>query len=414
MINVTGLGKLGYPMANFLAKSRFKINCFDKNKEIKLILKKKKNSYLKFEKGLIRNNKNLYIYNNHLDSLKNTKISFITVPTPSKKNGQFEIKNILQVLNLVSVYLKKFYKNKKPYIININSTINPGDIKKFIKFLEQKGLKNKKNFVFLYNPYFVALGEVYKNLMNPNFILIGFSETYSKEYLKKIYNQIYKKPKYKFLTINEAELTKILLNCFVTTKISFTNFVDNICNKFKLKDSTKILDTISTDKRVGPEYFKKGGPYSGPCFPRDNRALINFCKKIDVDYKIPLATHNTNKLTVKKYLQKLNRIKNIKSIGFIGVSYKSNTDCIDESISIKLMNRALRKGYKVSYYDKYTILKNKNYNKIENLKKIINNSDLIFLGYKDKEFKKINNIKKKIYVWDPDDLLEKKKNFIFI
>ena len=78
------------------------------------------------------------------------------------------------------------------------------------------------------------------------------------------------------------------------------------------------------------------------------------------------------------------------------------------------MNRALRKGYKVSYYDKYTILKNKNYNKIENLKKIINNSDLIFLGYKDKEFKKINNIKKKIYVWDPGDLLKKKKNFIFI
>ena len=45
-ISVIGLGKLGYPMAQFLSSSGAKINCFDKNKELVQELKKNYGEHL--------------------------------------------------------------------------------------------------------------------------------------------------------------------------------------------------------------------------------------------------------------------------------------------------------------------------------------------------------------------------------
>ena len=45
-ISVIGLGKLGYPMAQFLSSSGAKISCYDKDE--KLVEKLKKKSWLTF------------------------------------------------------------------------------------------------------------------------------------------------------------------------------------------------------------------------------------------------------------------------------------------------------------------------------------------------------------------------------
>lgn len=411
-ISVIGLGKLGFPMATFLAKTKFKINCYDVNKNLVQLLKKKNNRYLPFEKGIKRNFKNIKYFNNIRKCLHDTSLCFITVPTPSKKNGEFKRDYILKVLENISIFLKK-KKLKKPFIININSTINPGDIEYFNKYLEKKNLAQNKDFTFIYNPYFVALGEVYFNLSKPNFILVGYSDNFSKQTIKFIYKKIYNRPNFKFLSIKEAEITKILLNCYVTTKISFTNFINAMCDKIGVKDSSRVLKTLSSDKRVGKYYFSKGGPYSGPCFPRDNSSLSKFCKKIKVPASIPVATNFINEYTINNFLTKFNSLKNIKTFGVLGVSYKPRTDCVDDSISIKLMDRALSKKVKVYYYDKYTNLKNKKFHKKKFLKDILNICDVIFVGYKDREFERISS-NKNIIFWDPFSFIKKRKNFKFI
>ena len=50
-ISVIGLGKLGYPMAEFLSSSGLSINCYDKNEKLLVDLKNKVNP-LKFENEL--------------------------------------------------------------------------------------------------------------------------------------------------------------------------------------------------------------------------------------------------------------------------------------------------------------------------------------------------------------------------
>ena len=145
--------------------------------------------------------------------------------------------------------------------------------------MSKNGLKYNKDYMFVYNPYFVALGEVTKNLKNPDLILLGSENKIATNKLKKIYSKILDDPKFKVLNFLESELVKLLLNTYLTMKISFSNVVKNLCDKVLNIDAHRILDTIGTDKRINKNFLKVGGPFSGPCLPRDNQAILNYCKK---------------------------------------------------------------------------------------------------------------------------------------
>ena len=100
------------------------------------------------------------------------------------------------------------------------------------------------------------------------------------------------------MTLQEAELVKLLVNCYITSKISFTNFVKNISDKIGIKSANIILNAVGSDKRIGTRYFYQGAPYSGPCFPRDNKAFENYCKTLKLD---PIFSSATNKINLNTY-----------------------------------------------------------------------------------------------------------------
>jgi len=407
-ISVFGLGKLGFPMAKFLKFSKLKVKGYEKNLKIRKLIEYNEKNYLIYENKIHSKkyfNKKIEVSKSALSSLIDTKICFITVPTPSDKYGDFSNKYLIECLNQIGAYIKKFYKSNDPYVININSTVSPGSFHNLlIPTMVKIGLKENKDFQFIYNPYFVALGEVASNLENPNFILIGCDTKFAKEYIVNIYKTIYKKPNFKFLSLKEAELTKILLNCYVTTKISFTNFVNELAINANISNCSKILDALGSDERIGKKYLNKGGPYSGPCFPRDNLALINYCKKTRTNFSIPKSTEMVNKHTIDDYKKKLKCFKKkFDKIFFLGIGYKKNTGCLDHSIAMILMEKAKQLGFKVYFYDKYSDFNDKKYVRCKSIDKVSKKSNLFFISYKDEEFKKIN-LKNKV-VWDIYDFI---------
>ena len=62
----------------------------------------------------------------------------------------------------------------------------------------------------------------------------------------------------------------------MTTKISYSNFVKNICKDFEDISDLRILESVGSDARI-KKFMLPGGPYSGPCLPRDNLSLKKFC-----------------------------------------------------------------------------------------------------------------------------------------
>ena len=318
-ISVIGLGKLGYPMAQFLSSSGAKINCFDKDIELVQELKKNHGEHL-HEIGLnnLVNNSNDLIYHNNIsDCIVDAEIIYITVPTPSKLDGSFSNEVIIEILDEVADVI---LKTNKSYIININSTVQPGSIEsEIIPFLENKGLKNNKNFYILYNPYFVALGSVIRNLEEPDYLLIGSSSIYAAKKITKFYNTLYKNPKIRLLKFKEAELTKLLVNTYLTTKISYSNFVKNVCKNFDDISDLRVLESVGLDARIGTKFMLPGGPYSGPCLPRDNLSLKKFCLDNNIQNSFSDEVQKINNDTIENLYKVISSLKNqykIKSLVF--------------------------------------------------------------------------------------------------
>ena len=401
-ISVIGLGKLGYPMAQFLSSSGAKINCFDKDRELVQELKKNHGEHL-YEIGLnnLVNNSNDLIYHNNIsDCINDAEIIYITVPTPSKLDGSFSNEIILEILDEVADVI---LKTKKSYIININSTVQPGSIEsEIIPFLENKGLKNNKNFYILYNPYFVALGSVVRNLEEPDYLLIGSSSIYAAKKITKFYNTLYKNPKIRLLKFKEAELTKLLVNTYLTTKISYSNFVKNVCKNFDDISDLRVLESVGLDARIGTKFMLPGGPYSGPCLPRDNLSLKKFCLDNNIQNSFSDEVQKINNDTIENLYKVISNLKNqykIKSFGFLGLGYKSNTQCYEESYSIKMMKFLESLNIKVFYYDPY-LTEKFSATKVKSFEELCLNSEIIFLSYIDQHFNPIIQVKHEKNIWD--------------
>ena len=411
-INVIGLGKLGFPMAIFL-RSKFEVKAYDSNKSLRNLIIKKPSSHLPNETNIKKYlKKRLKILETIEDSLKDTDICFVTVPTPSKSNGKFSNKYLIEVLKRISKFLLKTYNKKKPYIININSTVSPGSFdEELIPFMKKKGLIINKDYEFIYNPYFVALGDVVKNLENPDFILIGSSSISASQKIQSVYKLIYKYPVFKSMSLKEAELVKLLVNCYVSSKISFTNFVKDIEENFNPVSTPKILDAIGTDKRIGKNFLRPGGPFLGPCLPRDIVALNQFCKDIKVKNYYPQFTKkiNQNSLSKLSKLIKVLKKNKIRNIGFTGLAYKPNTEFFQESIAFKLMTDSKKLGMKVYFFDKYIDNKLPMYKRVDTVKNLVKQSEVIFISYEDDYIKnKQKFFKKNVIIWDIFNLINSK------
>jgi UDPglucose 6-dehydrogenase len=111
---------------------------------------------------------------------------------------------------------------------------------------------------------------------------------------------------------------------------------------------------MGCDTRIGNKYLKGALPYGGPCFPRDNRALIFLCETIRLGGMGFETTDEINQNQLPLILQTphiqalLNKVKNVT---ILGLSYKPFTDVTEESPSLNLILR-LHHMYKTIYiYD---------------------------------------------------------------
>lgn len=359
-ISVVGLGKLGLCMAAcFASKGRKVIGIdVDKNK----IEQINKGTCPIQETGLAelikKCKENLKATNNYREAILNSLATFIVVATPSDADGSFSNKQLEESLKQIGLALK----DKKSYhIVVITSTVMPGTTEHVGKFIleETSGKKCGKDFGLAYNPEFIALGSVIHDFLNPDFILVGEMNKKEGDILEKIYkNTCENKPRFARMSPINAEITKIALNCYITTKITFANSLSAICAKIKGADAYIISQALGLDSRIGAKYIKPGLGYGGPCFPRDNVAFSAFAARLETKAKLAEMVDEVNRDQAMVVVNKINNIlltlgKNKKSgrIGILGLSYKPNTPIIEDSQALNIVQLLVNEGYKVNVYD---------------------------------------------------------------
>lgn len=352
-ISIIGLGKLGSPMMAVFASKGFKVIGLDINEDyvnkINAGIAPVNEPMLQEHIDVSKNN--IRATTSYDDAILNSNITFIIVPTPSKENGFFTNKYVLSAIENIGRILKT---KQERHIVVITSTTMPGSTNGEIKELLEKtsGKEVGVDVGLCYNPEFIALGTVVRDMLHPDFILLGESDKVSGDIVSQVYEKLHKESPVpiKRMDITSAEVTKIAVNTFVTTKISYANMISEICEKISA-NAEVVCDALGTDERIGNKYLKPGLGYGGPCFPRDNVAFAALADSVNANSDIAKATDQINKLQPSRVVKKVTSLKGIKKIGIFGLSYKPGTEVCEESQGIMIANELARLGYDVCAFD---------------------------------------------------------------
>ena len=353
-ISVIGLGKLGAPMAAASASRGLRVIGVDADTAKVQALHDLRAPV--FEPGLpelLRASAGrLSATQNIEEAVRESDATFIVVATPSEPSGGFSLKYVLPVCEAVGRALRS---KRDFHVVALTSTVMPGTTGGPVREALEHASGNVagRNFGLCYNPEFIALGTVIRDFLNPDFLLIGESDPKSGELLEDLYRRVCEnKPTAAHMNFVNAEVTKLAVNTYITTKISYANMLARICERLPNADVDVVTSALGLDQRIGGKYLKGAISYGGPCFPRDNLALAALADLVGAPDEIARMTHHFNQGQIA-WLADLAQKMALpgETIGILGLTYKSNTDVVEQAPGLLLAEELVSRGVAVAAAD---------------------------------------------------------------
>jgi len=353
-IGVIGLGKLGCSMFAAFAASGNEVVGYDVNEDSRNKLKRNIKPVFEtnLQKELELGFENYEIVDNSSKVIEKSDVIYVIVPTPSLEDGTFDTSYLENVIEEI-LLLECCCKNK---LLVITSTVLPGDTRSKLisKVKSQKSAIGDINFC--YSPEFIALGSVLNDLKNPDFLLVGEEMPHAADkHIEAMMTIVQNKNiPVRRMSIESAEMAKIAINSYITSKISFANAIGITADSIENCSSKDVLSAIGSDSRIGKKYLNKGLGFGGPCFPRDNRAIQQVINKTDgLNYKLPLDNEKFNRELPNYYVKEILSIctnKKLKDVLVVGVTYKDGSYLLVESQSYEIALK-LKEKLNVFYFD---------------------------------------------------------------
>lgn len=353
-ISVMGLGKLGSPLAACFAAAGFQVHAVDV--DARKVDAVNRGTAPVHEPGLaelIRESAGrLRASQDAEDAVRESDATFIVVGTPSEPSGGFSLRYVLPICESIGRAMRG---KRNFHLVVLTSTVMPestgSDVKNTLE--RSSGKRCGADFGLCYSPEFIALGTVIRDFHYPDFLLIGESDSRSGDTLAAIYARVCRNsPPVARMNFVNAEITKLAVNTFITTKISFANMVARLCECLPGADANAVTNALGLDSRIGSKYLKGAVSYGGPCFPRDNRAMAALAVRAGSFADLAEATDRFNRAQIKWLADIAKRnYTGGGSIGILGLTYKPETDVVDESFGLLLAQELVSCRLRVIVYD---------------------------------------------------------------
>lgn len=358
-VSIIGLGKLGASLAASFAQRGIDVVGIDCNPEV--IASVGRREPLNYEPGLREALREaggrLVVTTDITRAVTDTDITIVLVPTPSLEDGAFSNEYVLTACRQLGEALKTHKAIGRYHVVVIASTVMPGSCEGpiLVTLEEARGRQIESGrFGLCYCPEFIALGNALEGFVHPDFVLIGESDAYAGGKLEALYRRFCDNdpPIFRTNLIN-AEIAKIALNFYVTTKITVANMLARLCERFPGANVDRVTQAIGLDSRIGRKYLIGATGFGGPCFSRDVRTMMFLFKQAGMFDDLPTAIHRMNVRQFQHILCKVEdaRVKFIKgsvgvlgpdgpfiivqqrkmkytksSVGILGLAFKSGTD----------------------------------------------------------------------------------------
>jgi UDPglucose 6-dehydrogenase len=396
-VAVIGLGKLGSPMAAAVAARGVEVIGADLdpakvekiNRGEAPVSETDLAEYIRRGRGRLRATADIE------SAAAEAEMLFIIVPTPSEPHGGFSLRYVLPVCEQVGRALKE--RSDFPVVV-VTATVMPGSTGGPVRecLENHSGKKAGTDFGLCYSPEFIALGSVIRDFLNPDFILCGESDPRSGGILDAFYRAVCEnRPHVAHMNFVNAELSKLAVNTFVTTKIAYANMLAHICERLPGGDVDVVTAAIGHDTRIGGKYLKGAVGYGGPCFPRDNLAMSALARSLGTQAALAEATDGQNRAEALRLADLVKKHARCGAkVGILGLSYKPDTEVIEESQGLLLAQQLLGEELGLLVYDPMAMeaaraVFGDRAEYCRNAEDCVRRSDVVVLAVPWKEFKNI-------------------------
>jgi UDPglucose 6-dehydrogenase len=351
---VIGLGRLGAPMAAVFAEKGHQVIGVDVDARAVEALNAgcAPVQEPRLQEFITRNRTRLSATLDTESAVAGADMTFIIVPTPSNADGAFSLRYVMEAAEPIG---RALARKTAFHLVVLSSTVMPGSTGgHLLQALERASGKTcGRDFGLCYGPEFIALGNVIQDMLNPDLVLIGESDARSGEMLASFYERVCDRHAgVRRMNFVNAELTKLSVNTFVTTKISYANMLAEICEKLEGADADVVTDALGVDSRIGKKYLKGALGYGGPCFPRDNQAFAALGRREGVEATLAEATDAVNRRqTLRLTDLVLEHLPEGGRAGVLGLAYKPDTPVVEQSPGLLLVRELISRGVPVVVYD---------------------------------------------------------------
>ena len=329
-IGFIGLGKLGMPCSEAIAKKGFDVAGYD----------------IKFKTSEL-----VDIRSSIQDLCRDRDIVFVATPTPHEDgyDGR-EPTSHLPVKDFNYTAVKDVLKECNRHLgtsqtLVLISTVLPGTIRRELSPIVTKT-------ELLYNPYLIAMGTVSWDIINPEMIMIGSAEGKAGpriQMLADFYNILCdNSPRLETGTFEDVEAMKVFFNTFVSTKIALVNMIQDVGQKLKNMDVDKVTQALAKcdQKIMSPAYMKPGMGDGGACHPRDNIALRWLAKELNLGYDIFETVMTAREKQAENMAKEI--LKHGNNIHCTSDFYKPGTNQVDGSSSLLLQHYIVKHGGQIT------------------------------------------------------------------
>jgi UDPglucose 6-dehydrogenase len=125
-----------------------------------------------------------------------------------------------------------------------------------------------------------------------------------------------------------------------------------LCEKVPGASVDAVTGAIGLDSRIGGKYLKGAISYGGPCFPRDNLALIALADRVGASSDLPRATHEFNRAQIHRLADTVEQhLGTGEAAGILGLTYKPNTDVTEEAAGLLLAQELAKRKVRTIAFD---------------------------------------------------------------
>lgn len=284
------------------------------------------------------------------DNLADADAVFIAVGTPQSDDGSADLRQVEGVAREVGRHITGYT------LVVTKSTVPVGTAKRVrVLIAEELAIRGLTiDFDVASNPEFLKEGVAVSDFLRPDRIVIGTETERAADLLYKIYRPfVLNGHPLLAMDVASAELTKYAANAMLAVRISFMNFISQLCDETGAS-VTSVRQGVGSDPRIGSKFLYAGVGYGGSCFPKDVRALMRIGSELGVETELLHAAEMINerqKLVLVDRLEALLGPLAGRRVAIWGLAFKPNTDDVREAPALAMIRALIARGADVVAYD---------------------------------------------------------------